>query len=154
MPIFLYILCGMPATAWLAQRCHVHTWDLIQRTPGRQSGMYALNRCATGPAPRVWIYLGHSRAPASTQLQVSTGGSRKVKGSEPCLFGSSGSNSSPMTFPRDPAPKLVSFHKTESWLSFCFHFDLSLSITFFCLNPLPPNYLSNQEFIYTSGEYE
>ena len=25
MPILLYSICGMPTTAWLAKRCHVHT---------------------------------------------------------------------------------------------------------------------------------
>ena len=26
MPIFLYIICGMPITAWLDEQCHVRTW--------------------------------------------------------------------------------------------------------------------------------
>ena len=33
VPIFLYFICGMPTTAWLAKRCHVCTWDLNRRTP-------------------------------------------------------------------------------------------------------------------------
>uniref|UniRef100_A0A9L0R804 Chaperonin containing TCP1 subunit 6B n=1 Tax=Equus caballus TaxID=9796 RepID=A0A9L0R804_HORSE len=37
--------------AWLAERCHVRIWDPNLRTPGRQSGTCALNRCAIGPAP-------------------------------------------------------------------------------------------------------
>ena len=32
MPIFLYSICGMPTTAWLAKRCHVHTQDPNRRT--------------------------------------------------------------------------------------------------------------------------
>ena len=51
MPIFLYFICGMPARAWLAKRCHVRTWDLNGRTPGCRSGTCALNRCATGRPP-------------------------------------------------------------------------------------------------------
>ena len=43
VPIFLYFICGTPATAWLANRCHVCTWDLNQQTPGQRSGMWALN---------------------------------------------------------------------------------------------------------------
>ena len=39
------------ATAWLAKRCHVHTWDPKWRTPARRSRMCELNRCAIGPAP-------------------------------------------------------------------------------------------------------
>ena len=35
----------MPATAWLAKRCHVHTRDLNRGTPGRQSGTCELNCC-------------------------------------------------------------------------------------------------------------
>ena len=31
--------------------CHVRTEDLNWWTPGHQSGMCALNRCAAGPAP-------------------------------------------------------------------------------------------------------
>ena len=27
VPIFLYFICGMPTTAWLAKGCHVHTQD-------------------------------------------------------------------------------------------------------------------------------
>ena len=51
VPIFLYIICGMPTTAWLAKQCHVHTQHPNRRTPGRRRGMCELNCCATGPAP-------------------------------------------------------------------------------------------------------
>ena len=52
MPIFLYFICGTPATAWLfAKRCHVCTWDLNRPTPGRRSRACELNHCATRPAP-------------------------------------------------------------------------------------------------------
>ena len=51
MPIFLYFMCGMPATAWLAMRCHVCTRDPNWWTPGCWSGTYALNCCATVPGP-------------------------------------------------------------------------------------------------------
>ena len=37
---------SMAFTKW----CHVRTWDLNRRTPGRRSGMCELNRCATRPA--------------------------------------------------------------------------------------------------------
>ena len=58
MPIFLYFICGMPTTAWLAERCHVCTWDLNWQTPGRRSRTCALNRCATGPAPCLLFHRG------------------------------------------------------------------------------------------------
>ncbi|XP_070086279.1 membrane-anchored junction protein isoform X6 [Equus caballus] len=50
VPIFLYFICGTPATAWLAKRCHVRTQDPNQRTPGRRRRTCELNHCATGPA--------------------------------------------------------------------------------------------------------
>ena len=50
MPIFLYFICGMPATAWHAKRCHVHTQDPNWQTPGRWSGTWALNCCTTALA--------------------------------------------------------------------------------------------------------
>ena len=34
LPIFLCFICGTTTTAWLAKRCHVHTRDPNQRTPG------------------------------------------------------------------------------------------------------------------------
>ena len=46
MPIFLYFVCGMPITAWLARQCHVCTRDPNRQIPGHQSGTCALNRCA------------------------------------------------------------------------------------------------------------
>ena len=52
VPIFLYFICGTPATAWLAER----TQDPNQRTPGRQSEMCELNCGATGPAPSSDIF--------------------------------------------------------------------------------------------------
>ena len=67
MPIFLYFICGTPTTAWLAKRCHVRTGDLSRQTPGRRSGMCALNRVPLGrpssstlnypnpPLPEVWF---------------------------------------------------------------------------------------------------
>ena len=67
MPIFLYFICGIPATAWLAKRCHVGTLDLNQQTLGRQSGMCALNRCATAPAPSA-----HFKGP-SLEIRCSPG---------------------------------------------------------------------------------
>uniref|UniRef100_A0A9L0JZL0 KRAB domain-containing protein n=1 Tax=Equus asinus TaxID=9793 RepID=A0A9L0JZL0_EQUAS len=33
VPIFLYFICGTPATAWLVKQCHVDTWDLNRQTP-------------------------------------------------------------------------------------------------------------------------
>ena len=51
MPSFLYFICGTPATAWLAKRCHVHTLDPNWQTPGPLKRTCTLNRCATGPAP-------------------------------------------------------------------------------------------------------
>src|SRR3712207_299831 len=53
VPIFLYFICGTPTTAWLDKRCHVHTRDPNQRTPGCQSGTCELNRCATRLASKV-----------------------------------------------------------------------------------------------------
>uniref|UniRef100_A0A9L0SX71 Acylphosphatase n=2 Tax=Equus TaxID=9789 RepID=A0A9L0SX71_HORSE len=35
VPIFIYLICGTPATAWLGKWCHVHTRDPNRRTPGR-----------------------------------------------------------------------------------------------------------------------
>ena len=37
VPIFLYLIRGMPATAWLAKWCPVCTRDLNQQTPGKQN---------------------------------------------------------------------------------------------------------------------
>ena len=51
VPIFLYFICGMPTTAWLAKQCHVPTWDPNRWTPGHRRGRCELNHCATGPAP-------------------------------------------------------------------------------------------------------
>ena len=51
VPVFLYFIRGTPTTVVLANRCHVQTWDPNKRTPGRRSGMCALNHCATGWAP-------------------------------------------------------------------------------------------------------
>ena len=50
VPIFLYFICGMSATARLDKRCHVRTWDPNRWTPGRQSRTCTLNRCAKGLA--------------------------------------------------------------------------------------------------------
>ena len=47
MPIFLYFICGMHATAWLDKRCRVRTWDSNWWTPGCWSGMCTLNCCTT-----------------------------------------------------------------------------------------------------------
>ena len=55
MHIFLYFICGTPAIAWCAKRCHVRTRDPNQWTPGRQSGTCELNCCATRPAPMVCL---------------------------------------------------------------------------------------------------
>ena len=41
----------MPATAWLAEWCHVHSQDPNQWTLDSWSGMCKLNCCATGLAP-------------------------------------------------------------------------------------------------------
>ena len=51
LPIFLYFICGTPATAWLTKQCHVCTQDLNGQTFSRGSRTCALNRCATWPAP-------------------------------------------------------------------------------------------------------
>ena len=59
--IFLCFICGTPVIAWFAKQCHVRTGDPNQWTPGAQSGMCTLNRCATGPAPiqfHLKVYLG------------------------------------------------------------------------------------------------
>ena len=56
MPIFLYFVCGTPATAWLDKRCHVRAGDLNQRTLAHQSRRCELNhRCATRPATTMTI---------------------------------------------------------------------------------------------------
>ena len=47
----------MPATAWLAKWCHVHTQDPNQQTLGHRSRTCILNRCATGWALMGSIYL-------------------------------------------------------------------------------------------------
>ena len=52
MPIFLYFLCGTPATAWLAKWCHVRTWDPNWQTPCRRNGTCALNLVPLGQSPR------------------------------------------------------------------------------------------------------
>ena len=57
MSIFLYFLCGTPATSWCAKWCHVRTRDLNRRTPGRQSRTCALNRCSQGRPCRSLIFL-------------------------------------------------------------------------------------------------
>ena len=57
MPIFLYFICGTPATAWHAKRCHVHTQDLNWQTPRCQSGTCELNCCSPGPATRVLFFV-------------------------------------------------------------------------------------------------
>ena len=51
MPIFLYFICGTPATAWLAKQCHVHTRDPDWWTSGCGSRTCTLNCYATGLAP-------------------------------------------------------------------------------------------------------
>ena len=54
MPIFLYFICGMPATAWLGKQCHVHTWDPNWQTPAAKAeGAH----CATGPAPGCFNFI-------------------------------------------------------------------------------------------------
>ena len=50
VPIFLYFIRGMPATARLDEQCVGPHLDLNQRTLGCQSGACELNHCATGPA--------------------------------------------------------------------------------------------------------
>ena len=57
MPMFLYFICGTPATAWLAKWYHVCTQDPNQWTPGRRSRTCELNRCATRPALKTKIEL-------------------------------------------------------------------------------------------------
>ena len=57
MPIFLYFICGTPITAWHAKRCHVLARDPNWQTLGRRSGTCTLNRCATGPAPKLTFSL-------------------------------------------------------------------------------------------------
>ena len=66
----------MPTTAWLAKRCHVHTQDPNQWTPGRQSGTWALNHCTTRSAPIVLMlfspkYLPHHSGYWTTSLKCS-----------------------------------------------------------------------------------
>ena len=78
VPIFLYFICGMPATAWLAKWCHVCTRDLNQQTPGCRSRTCELNCCATGPAPQLpfalSIFLGQPKSvefpPGKTTVPV------------------------------------------------------------------------------------
>uniref|UniRef100_A0A9L0RUI1 Transmembrane protein 79 n=1 Tax=Equus caballus TaxID=9796 RepID=A0A9L0RUI1_HORSE len=55
MPIFLCFIHETSTTAWLAKRCHVRTRDTNLRTPGHQSRTCTLNRCATRPAPGVFL---------------------------------------------------------------------------------------------------
>ena len=68
VPIFLYFICGMPATAWLAKGRRVCTEDLNHRTLGRRSGTCELNCCATRPAtPITFLLWNYFRF--STKLQ-------------------------------------------------------------------------------------
>ena len=57
LPIFLYLICGTPTTAWLTKQCHVLDRDLNQGTLGHWSGMCKLKHCATRPAPDVILFL-------------------------------------------------------------------------------------------------
>ena len=55
VPIFLYFICGMPATAWLGKQC-------IDPHPGSElanhgSGTCELNCCATRLAPEQSFFL-------------------------------------------------------------------------------------------------
>ena len=52
MAIFLYFICGTPATAWLAKWCHVCARDPNWQTPGCRSETGALKCCAARLAQR------------------------------------------------------------------------------------------------------
>ena len=48
VPIFLYFICGTPATAWLDKRCHVHTQDPNLRTLGCEAEREHLTSASLG----------------------------------------------------------------------------------------------------------
>ena len=68
MPIFLYVICGTPTTAWCAKQCHVCTQDPNRRTLSRRSGTSEFNHCDTGPAPQSEICI--TSFPTSYDLKV------------------------------------------------------------------------------------
>src|SRR3712207_5546967 len=49
VPIFLYFICGMPATARLDKQCHVCTWD-----PNQQTRVAKAERAHLTAAPLGW----------------------------------------------------------------------------------------------------
>uniref|UniRef100_A0A5F5PXU5 Nicotinamide riboside kinase 1 n=1 Tax=Equus caballus TaxID=9796 RepID=A0A5F5PXU5_HORSE len=57
MPIFLYFICGIPVTAWLAKQCHVCTRDPNRRTPACQEAelLEALNMEKMMSAISCWM---------------------------------------------------------------------------------------------------
>ena len=72
VPIFLYFICGMPTTAWRAKRCHIRTRDLNQWTPGRWSGTWELNCCATCWLQYLPLKLKHTRTRMHTHTHTPT----------------------------------------------------------------------------------
>ena len=63
MPIFLYFICGTPATVWLDKWCIGLAWDLnlgpTQPTPGRPREVHELNCSTAWPAPRAVFFSFH-----------------------------------------------------------------------------------------------
>ena len=57
VPIFLYLICGTSATAWLDKWCVGRHLGSERATPRHGSRMCELNRCATGLAPGLNILM-------------------------------------------------------------------------------------------------
>ena len=74
MSNFLYFICEMPTTAWLAKQCHVRTRDPNPRTLGHRSRTCAFNRCTTGwPQQRQFL-----RVKSYSPLFIGEDGLREV----------------------------------------------------------------------------
>ena len=54
MPIFLYFICGTPATAWCAKRCHVRTQDPSK--PWADEAERAHLTAVPPTQPHVWFF--------------------------------------------------------------------------------------------------
>lgn len=55
--LFFFFVCGAPTTAWLAKQCHVCTWDLNRRTPGRREAEGANLTTAPPGRPLLGFYV-------------------------------------------------------------------------------------------------
>ena len=56
MPIFLYFICGMPATSWLDKQCVGLCLGSKLATPGSWSGAREINHYATRPSPKLHFW--------------------------------------------------------------------------------------------------